>query len=122
MAAAAHAAINTTLPQLPRVHALVKATAARLSDQGYIFSSPVQTNMILLDLDSVGIPASAFISYCEDAGLKVFPAPRIVFHHQTSPEAVERLVSALGKLMADKKAGKEFEVKIVKGGYSKLLS
>ncbi|OJD14406.1 hypothetical protein AJ78_05253 [Emergomyces pasteurianus Ep9510] len=118
MAAAAQSALTTSIPQFPRVHALTKSTASRLSALGYKFQLPVQTNMILIDLEaSNNIPPAALASYCAAQGLQVFPSGRLVFHYQTSEEAVERLISALQRLMADKKEGKKLESGEVKGGY-----
>ncbi|PGH02159.1 hypothetical protein AJ79_07705 [Helicocarpus griseus UAMH5409] len=107
MAAAAHAALTTSIPQFPCVHALTKATATRLSALGYKFQLPVQTNMILIDLVASGlVPAAAFVEYCAAEGLQVFGSGRLVFHYQTAEEAVERLVGALERLMRDLRAGK----------------
>ncbi|PGH33858.1 threonine aldolase [[Emmonsia] crescens] len=118
MAAAAQSALTTAIPQLPRVHALTKSTASKLSAFGYKFQLPVQTNMIIIDLEeSNNIPPAAFASYCAAQGLQVFPSGRLVFHYQTSEEAVERLVAALERLMVDKTEGKELESGEVKGGY-----
>ncbi|EDN08004.1 conserved hypothetical protein [Histoplasma mississippiense (nom. inval.)] len=61
MAAAAQVALTTSIPQLPRVHALTKSTASKLSAFGYKFQLPVQTNMIIVDLEaSNNIPPAAF--------------------------------------------------------------
>lgn len=119
MAAAAYAALTTSVPQLPRVHSLVKATAAHLSELGYTFSAPVQTNMIILDLEAADIPTTAFVDYLADVGVRVFPMPRLVFHYQTSNEAVDKLVDALARLIQDKRSGKEFKVRKMVGGYAK---
>lgn len=118
MAAAAQAALTTSIPQLPRVHALTKSTASKLSAFGYKFQLPVQTNMIIVDLEaSNNIPPAAFVSYCAAQGLQVFPSGRLVFHYQTSEEAVGRLVGALEMLMTDKKGGKALESEEIKRGY-----
>jgi threonine aldolase len=117
MAAAALTALNNSIPQLPRVHALVKSTASKLESLGYKFSLPIQTNMITIDVDAAGIPPAAFVSYCKAAGLKVF-AGRLVFHYQTTQEAADRLVGALAQLMADKKAGKHLDPDMVSTGRS----
>ncbi|EAS33501.3 threonine aldolase [Coccidioides immitis RS] len=119
MAAAAHAALTNSIPQLPRVHSLTKSTAARLSALGYTFSSPVQTNMILLDLEAAGIPVAAFVDYLTEAGVQVFPTPRLVFHYQTAQEAADKLVDGLGLLIQDKKAGKDLVARKMTGGYAK---
>ena len=108
MASAALAALNNSVPQLPRVHALTKSAAARLEKLGYTFSYPVQTNMIVIDMEASGVPPAAFVSYCKSAGVTVFPG-RLVFHYQTTEDAVDRLVGALGKLMEDKKSRKELD-------------
>lgn len=118
MAAAASAAIDNAVPQMPRIHALTKATATRLHDLGYTFTLPVQTNMILLDLPAAGIPPAAFVEYCARRNVLVFPMARLVFHHQTSNEGVENLVAALAELMEDKKNGKQLSDEDVHGGYS----
>lgn len=118
MAAAAQAAMEHTVPLLPRVHALTKKTAASLSEIGYTISLPVQTNMIVLDLEADGIPPAAFMSYGKKNGLTVFPSGRLVFHHQISEDAASRLLGALRELMTDKKAGKELESHKVSGGYT----
>lgn len=107
MAGAALSALNNSIPQLNRVHNLTKSTAIELEKLGYKFSLPVQTNMIVLDLEAVNIPASAFVWYCENEGLIVFGSGRLVFHYQTSDSAAARIVRALTQLMADRDAGKE---------------
>lgn len=108
MAAAAKAAIEYTLPLLPRVHALTKKTADSLREIGYTISLPVQTNMIVLDLEVDDIPAAAFVNYGKKHGLIFFPSGRLVFHHQISEDAAGRAVEALRELYMDKKAGKTY--------------
>lgn len=117
MAAAALAALEYTIPLLPRVHALARRTADSLRTVGYKFLLPVQTNMIVLDLEDAGIPAAAFVEYGKRAGVTLFPTGRIVFHHQISPEAASRLVKAMTCLIEDARAGKELENHKVTGGY-----
>ncbi|KAI5295601.1 hypothetical protein KEM52_000873 [Ascosphaera acerosa] len=107
MAAAGLAGIKYAVPRLPAVHALAKQTAARLEKLGYKFGCPVQTNMVILDLGAVGIPAAELTRYCEEAGLWVWKGgSRFVFHQQTTQQACDDLVAALTRLMDDKKAGK----------------
>ncbi|KAH8173342.1 beta-eliminating lyase domain-containing protein [Sarocladium implicatum] len=117
MAAAALAALNETLPRLKDVHALTKGAALRLGEVGYKFALPVQTNMIVLDLEAVGIPPAAMVEYCAKEHITVFPMPRLVFHYQTSQEAVDSLVRAMVQLMRDKKDGVTLSTADVKGGY-----
>ena len=117
MASAALAALEHTIPRLPQVHALTRQTASSIRELGYTIALPVQTNMIVLDLEKDGIPAAAFVEYGKRHGLTLFPTGRLVFHHQNSPAAATKLVSALRALMEDKKAGKPLENHRVTGGY-----
>jgi threonine aldolase len=105
MAAAAHSSLEYTLPRFSDVHALTKATAARLEPLGYKFALPVQTNMIVLDLEAVGIPGAALSQYTARKNLHVFPNGRLVFHHQTTQDAADAIVESLTQLMQDKKNG-----------------
>lgn len=118
MAAAALSALEYSLPRLAGVHALTKATAKRLEAAGYKFALPVQTNMIVLDLEDVGIPGSAVVEYCARNNQVVFPNGRFVFHHQTTEAAANGLADALEKLMKDKKAGVALEDKVMQSGCS----
>lgn len=118
MAAAAKAALEHTLPLFPKVHALTKDTATKIEAMGYKFALPVQTNMILLDLDAVQIPPAAFVDYCAKENVAVFPMARLVFHHQTSEDGVQGLITALSKLMEDHRAGIALNTEEVHGGYS----
>lgn len=118
MAAAASAALDQTLPLLPKVHKLVKGTANILYDFGYRFSNPVQTNMIFLDLEALSIPQAAFVDYCSKKNLLVTPSGRLVFHHQISEHAVSRLIKALKQLVNDLLAGKQMNSREIHGGYT----
>jgi threonine aldolase len=109
MAAAASAALDYTLPRLSVVHEMTASAAQELEVVGYKFALPVQTNMIVLDLEVVGIPPAAFVGYCKDNEIAVFPNGRLVFHHQTSADGVSRLLKALRQLIVDHK---------VTGGYT----
>lgn len=118
MAAAASAALDHTLPRLPQVHETTRAAAKALEALGYALSLPVQTNMVVVDLEAGDIPPAAFVGYCKEEGVSVFPNGRLVFHHQTSDDGVRRLLRALELLMAHKKAGKELASHKVYGGYT----
>ncbi|KAF4851719.1 putative low-specificity L-threonine aldolase [Colletotrichum siamense] len=118
MAAAALEALNYTLPRMGNVHALTKKTAAKIEELGYKLALPVQTNMIVLDLAAVDIPAAAFVDYCAKHRISVFPSGRIVFHHQTTTQSADTLVTALKALVEDKKAGVALTDAEVHGGYS----
>ena len=118
MAAAASAALGITIPQFSRVHSLTKSTWTKIEKFGYQLALPVESNMIVLDLAASEIPGSAFVQYCSNQGLLTFPSGRLVFHHQTSEDGVERLVSALEGLMRDKRLEKVLEGEDVNGGCS----
>ena len=118
MAAAASAALDHTLSQIPKVHAQTRATARELERMGYKFALPVQSNMVILDLDALEIPPAAFVQYCKEEGVTVFPSGRLVFHHQTSDVGVSRLLKALQLLITDKKSGKKLPGHKVTGGYT----
>ncbi|KAL5607823.1 hypothetical protein FOBRF1_008320 [Fusarium oxysporum] len=118
MAAAALSALEYSIPRFPSVHAMTKDASARLEAVGYKFTLPVQTNMILLDLEAAEIPPAAFVEYCAKEGVSVFPMARLVFHHQTSEVAVDKLVTALTRLMGDKRNGVTLNDGEAHGGYS----
>ncbi|CAG9989704.1 unnamed protein product [Clonostachys byssicola] len=118
MAAAALAALENAVPKLPGVHAMTKRVAFELDKLGYKFALPVQTNMIVLDLEAVGIPGSAFVEYCARSNLATFPNGRLVFHHQVTEEVSQALISALGRLMKDKIDGVKLSDKELQSGCS----
>ncbi|KAL3428243.1 threonine aldolase [Phlyctema vagabunda] len=118
MAAAASAALDHAVPCMPAVHALTKRTAASLESYGYKISLPVQTNMIVLDLEAVEIPPAAFVDYCKDNQVMTYPTGRLVFHYQITEDGARRLLAALENLMKDKIAGKSLDSRKVYGGYT----
>jgi threonine aldolase len=118
MAAAALAALENAVPKLPGVHAMTKRVAFELDKLGYKFALPVQTNMIVLDLEVVGIPGSAFVEYCAQSNLATFSNGRLVFHHQVTEEVSQTLVSALGRLMKDKNDGVKLSDEELQSGCS----
>lgn len=118
MAAAASAALDYSVPRMPQVHELTKRTATTLETYGYKFCLPVQTNMIILDLERSGLPPAAFVDYCKKEGVIVFPSGRLVFHYQTTQEGVDKLLRALKNLKEDKTQGKELSARKVVGGYT----
>lgn len=117
MAAAASAALDHTLSRLSTVHTMARNAAQMLEAEGYKFVLPVQTNMIVLDLEVVGIPPAGFVGYCKDNEVAVFPNGRLMVHHQTLEDGVSRLLKALRQLMSDKKAGDDLVDHKVTSGY-----
>lgn len=118
MAAAALSAMQHTVPRLKSVHALTKTVGDQLQGLGYKLALPCQTNMVVLDLEGVGIPGAAFVDYCARRNITVFPNGRLVFHHQTTEQAARDLVEGLAKLMEDKKKGVKLADEEVQGGCS----
>ncbi|EMT71450.1 Threonine aldolase [Fusarium odoratissimum] len=100
------------------IHALAKRAGSQLEDTGYRLALPAQSNMVVLDMAGMDIPGAAFVQYCADAAVVVFPNGRLVFHHQTSEEAVDDLVNALKRLLQAKKDGKALKSETVQGGCS----
>ncbi|EGU88278.1 hypothetical protein FOXB_01173 [Fusarium oxysporum f. sp. conglutinans Fo5176] len=100
------------------IHALAKRAGSQLEDTGYRLALPAQSNMVVLDLAGMDIPGAAYVQYCADAAVAVFPNGRLVFHHQTSEEAVADLVNALKRLLQAKKDGKALNNETVQGGCS----
>lgn len=117
MAAAASAALDHAVPRMPKVHEMTKEAARILESYGYKFILPVQTSMIVLDLEAIGIPPAAFVDYCKRYNVTVFPTGRLVFHYQISTSGVDRLLQALKELHDDKKMGNELSARKVTGGY-----
>ncbi|KAL5586183.1 hypothetical protein FOBRF1_016053 [Fusarium oxysporum] len=111
-------AFEYTVPQFPAIHALAKRAGSQLEDTGYRLALPAQSNMVVLDMAGMDIPGAAFVQYCADAAVVVFPNGRLVFHHQTSEEAVADLVNALKRLLQAKKDGKALKSETVQGGCS----
>lgn len=118
MAAAAAAALDHSIPRMPKVHELTKQVATTLESYGYRFVLPMQTSMIILDLEYSDITPAAFVDYCKKHGVIVFPSGRLVFHYQTSQDGAHRLLIALQELMEDKKDGRELSARKVLGGYT----
>jgi len=61
--------------------------------------------MVFINLEILGVKDKTFQEYCAREGVQVFDYHRIVVHHQTSAEGVEKLIAALTKLMDDVKSG-----------------
>ena len=97
--------LKEIIPKIEQTHVVAKELAARLEKVGYKLTSPVDTNMVFLDLEILGVSEDTFQEYCAREGVLVFNYRRIVVHHQISAEAVHKLVTALTRLMEDVKSG-----------------
>jgi threonine aldolase len=105
LSAACLVALDQTLPQLSKSHIVAKEIASKAMGLGYRFTLPVDTNMVFLDLEALGVSAKIFQQYCAIEGVAVLESNRIAVHHQISPEGVARLLAALTSLIRDVKAG-----------------
>ncbi|KAI0757228.1 pyridoxal phosphate-dependent transferase [Daedaleopsis nitida] len=105
MAASAAYALTHNFPLLPSVHALTHKLQAGLEEIGVDITSPGETCILFFDPSPIGV------SYAElvDRASKL-PDPiklggsRIVVHIQTSPQAIEDLLSLFRELAEEKKA------------------
>jgi threonine aldolase len=105
LTAACLLSLEQIIPKIEQTHVVAKDIAARLEKMGYKLTLPVDTNMVFLDLEALGVSEKTFQEYCAKDGVAVFEYHRIVVHHQTSSEAVDKLITALTRLMDDVKSG-----------------
>ena len=105
LSAACLISLEQIVPRIEATHTLAKEIGERLEKMGYGLMLPVETNMIFVDLESLGVKEKTFQEYCAREGVQVFEYHRIVIHHQTSNEGVEKLMQAMKVLMEDVKSG-----------------
>jgi len=105
LSAACLVALQQTLPKLERTHIVAKEIANKAMELGYKFTLPVDTNMVFLDLEALGVSKKTFQQYCAREGVSVLESNRLAVHHQISQEGVARVITALTILMKDVKAG-----------------
>ncbi|KAJ8481119.1 hypothetical protein ONZ51_g6219 [Trametes cubensis] len=105
MTAAAAYALTHNFPRLPAVHALTRKLEAGLREIGIDILGPVETCMVFFDPSPVGVTYAEIIERA-----RALPEPiklggsRLVVHIQTSPKAVEDLLSVIRQLAEEKKA------------------
>ena len=78
-------------------HERARLIAEKWLSRGGKLEKPVDTNMVWLDLDVLGIPAEKFVSLGKDFGLKLFGG-RLVVHYQISDEAITRLEGLMDRV------------------------
>jgi threonine aldolase len=105
LTAACLLSLEQVIPRIAATHVMAKELAARLEKIGYSLKLPVETNMIWIDLEKLGVSEKTFEAYGAKEGVMLFDYNRIVVHHQTSQEAVEKLENAMEHLMEDVKRG-----------------
>ena len=106
LSAACLVSLEQIIPRIERTHVVAKDIATRLERLGYRLLLPVDTNMVFLDLEELGVSEKTFQEYCAREGVLVFDYHRIVVHHQTSAEAVDKLIAAMTRLITDVRGGK----------------
>src|SRR5579859_1599141 len=89
LSAACLLSLEQVIPRIGATHVMAKELAARLEKMGFELTLPVETNMIWLDLEKLGVSEKTFEAYGAREGVLLFDYNRIVVHHQTSQEAVE---------------------------------
>lgn len=105
LSAACLISLEQIIPKIEKTHVVAKDIGARLEKVGYKLTLPVETNMVFIDLEILGVSEKTFQEYCARDGVAVFDYHRIVVHHQTSADAVDKLITALTRLMEDVKSG-----------------
>lgn len=78
-------------------HVTAKKIGETWTSLGGKLTLPVETNMVWIDLEDVGLTGQEFAAMAKEKGLKILPGGRLVVHYQISDEAVEKL----GELMKD---------------------
>ena len=63
LTAACLVALEQTLPKLERTHMIAKDIAEKAQKLGYKLIFPVDTNMIFLDLEALGVSKKTFQHY-----------------------------------------------------------
>ncbi|KAL2817446.1 pyridoxal phosphate-dependent transferase [Aspergillus cavernicola] len=98
IAAAARVALDETFGpdphghqgKLRETHIKAKRVADMWTNRGGKLASPVQTNMIWLDIEASGLGPNDLAEIGQDNGLKLL-GNRIVVHYQVSDDAINRL-------------------------------
>ncbi|RMZ84604.1 hypothetical protein DV737_g1096, partial [Chaetothyriales sp. CBS 132003] len=85
-------------------HAQARAVAEMWQRKGGKLSYPVETNMVWLDHESLGVREQDFVEVAVKHGIKVFGS-RLVVHYQISADGVARLGKAMDEVLALAKQG-----------------
>lgn len=112
VAAAARVAVDRTFGKGPNgeggllkeSHATAKRVEKMWTDLGGKLKYPVQTNMLWLDLDSMGCSGSKFTQLGAEQGLKL-SGNRIITHYQVGEEGIRRLAEVFEKVAEEKASG-----------------
>ncbi|RMZ86515.1 hypothetical protein DV736_g6259, partial [Chaetothyriales sp. CBS 134916] len=85
-------------------HAQARAVADMWQGKDGKLTYPVETNMVWLDLQSLGVSEEEFVEIAAKHGIKVFGG-RLVVHYQISQDGVARLGKAMDEVLALTKQG-----------------
>ncbi|RMD39698.1 hypothetical protein DV735_g5433, partial [Chaetothyriales sp. CBS 134920] len=80
-------------------HAQARRVAELWQSKGGKLTYPVETNMVWLDIASLGVPEPQFVEIAAKHGLRAFGS-RLVVHYQISQDAVARLAKAMDEVLA----------------------
>ncbi|ETS87325.1 hypothetical protein PFICI_01153 [Pestalotiopsis fici W106-1] len=109
--AAARVAVDRTFGKGPNgqggllqgSHATAKRVEKIWTDLGGKLQYPVDTNMLWLDLSSIGATSSRFQQLGAEQGLKL-SGPRIITHYQVGEDAIQRLTKVFEQMAAEQKS------------------
>ncbi|KAI0430978.1 l-allo-threonine aldolase [Xylaria sp. FL1042] len=116
LTAAARVAVDTTFGTdssgrdglLKGSHATALRVEKMWTDLGGRVLHPVETNMVWLDLDSLGCSAARFQELGQEVGLKLL-GNRLITHYQIGEEAIQRLAGVFERIARERTAGAQSE-------------
>ncbi len=94
IAAMADVCLTENLPQMVYTHSVTKDLARTLTNVGWKFTMPVDTNMIWLDTEQANVDVKLMVEDAASRGINI-GGGRIVLHYQNSPGAIEELREVL---------------------------
>ncbi|KAI9806682.1 MAG: hypothetical protein M1825_006139 [Sarcosagium campestre] len=102
ISAAARTAVEETFlgGRLERSHRVAKRLASAWQSAGGSLSRGCETNMVWLDLESVGVDEDRFVESARKYGLKV-AGERLVIHYQISDDAVESMEACMRNIFTE---------------------
>jgi threonine aldolase len=83
-------------------HARAARVAKKLTELGFVVVKMVQTNMVWVELKTMGVDCTALFETFSCRGLRTFPGDgtqcRLVFHHEIADEACDLIIAAFEEL------------------------
>ncbi|KAI9758581.1 MAG: hypothetical protein M4579_003016 [Chaenotheca gracillima] len=112
VSAAARVAVDETFGKGPngeggklrRSHDNARRVQKKWQSLGGKVDRPVETNMVWLNLESLGMSNAEFAKAAEKAGLRAMSG-RLVVHYQISDEAISRLENLMEEMVSSNKNG-----------------